>query len=266
MLSIATAFVSLWSTHNPRTPLPLSTRLAEVRAAAPDVFTELPLPLQPSLASPCWRRNETSRLRCLPAFFVAGALQSGTADLWRRLKAHSLIPSQHDALSHWWTNHPRSRAGNFETYTSRFSGDATLAALDAAPDSLLGDASPASFTFMFAESLRLHYRYLDAFDACYQECKANPPQRGAPSACANRKKGSDGGYRADHCYGRATAATSPLSFNVPAFAATLLPALRVVVMLREPAERIWLSRCGREIVGTSTAVLSCMRLHSAVFS
>ena len=73
-------------------------------------------------------------------------------------------------------------------------------------------------------------------------------------------------YRADHCYGRATAATSPLSFNVPAFAATLLPALRVVVMLREPAERIWLSRCGREIVGTSTAVLSCMRLHSAVFS
>ena len=195
MLLIATAFVSLWSTHSPRTPLPLSTRLAEVRAAAPDVFAELPLPLQPSLASPCWRRNETSRLRCLPAFFVAGALQSGTADLWRRLKAHSLIPSRHDALSHWWTNHPRSRAGNFETYTSRFSGDATLAALDAAPDSLLGDASPASFTFMFAESLRLHYRYLDAFDACYRECKANPPQRGAPSACANRKKGSDGGCR-----------------------------------------------------------------------
>lgn len=182
-------------TRSPHTPLPLSTRLAEVRAAAPDVFAELPLPLQPSLASPCWRRNETSRLRCLPAFFVAGALQSGTADLWRRLKAHSLIPSRHDALSHWWTNHPRSRAGNFETYTSRFSGDATLAALDAAPDSLLGDASPASFTFMFAESLRLHYRYLDAFDACYRECKANPPQRGAPSACANRKKGSDGGCR-----------------------------------------------------------------------
>ena len=53
---------------------------------------------------------------------------------------------RYDAQAHWWTNHPRSRAGYFERYVSLYSGERTAAALEAEPRSVLADASPASFT------------------------------------------------------------------------------------------------------------------------
>jgi len=137
-------------------PLTYSERMAATLMVAPDVHRELPLPLEPGLASPCWRRNDTAPLQCLPVFFIAGAMLSGVGDLWARVRKHALVPMHHDALSHWWTNHPRSRAGDFATYARRFSNAATIRAVEATPGTLLGDASPASFTFMFAESLRLH--------------------------------------------------------------------------------------------------------------
>ena len=213
-------------------------RLSILLSVAPDVHRELPLPLEDRLSSPCWQRNGSRH--CLPAFFLAGAMQCGAGDLWQRLRQHALVPSRHDALSHWWTNHPRSRAGDFNTYVRRFSNEATLRAIEAEPGSLLGDASPATFTFIFAESLRLHYRYLDAFNACYAQCKGKNPPADVP-ACKLRLRASEGGYRANHCYAVAAQATAPLSFNIPSFAATILPSLKVIVLLREPAERLWIA-------------------------
>ena len=83
-------------------------RLAAIQHAAPDVAKHLPLSFESSLDNPCFRTADGA-LRCLPAFFIAGAMQCGTGALWKRLTMHSLVPSHHDGASHWWTLHPRSR-------------------------------------------------------------------------------------------------------------------------------------------------------------
>ena len=220
-------------------PLPLESRLAIIARAAPDVRPALPLRLDSRYSNPCWREaNGSARhLRCMPAFFVAGALQSGVPDFWRRLRVHGLIGSRHDALSHWWTNHPRSRAGTFDTYVSRFSTASAIEGVEREPRTLLGDASPATFTYIMAESLRLHYMYLDAFDACYRRCRDGRRAGGGGPAVPEACRGP--GYHYDHCYAEASRATVPSDFNVPALAATVLPNLRVIVLLREPARRLW---------------------------
>eukprot|EP00965_Chrysotila_dentata_P036928 1228661-Pleurochrysis_carterae.AAC.3 len=128
--------------------LDYAQRLSEIEKAAPDVARLLPLKLEPAFANPCWRDQNTTQLQCLPAFFLAGALQSGVADMWSRLRTHSCVSARHDALSHWWTNHPRSRAGGFQKYIDRFSGHATLKSVQREPRTLLGEASPATFSFM----------------------------------------------------------------------------------------------------------------------
>jgi hypothetical protein len=215
-------------------------RLDLIKKMNPEVHAELPLPLDSNFASPCWRRNASTGLQCLPAFFLAGAMQSGVPDLWQRLHQHELVLARHQATSHWWTSHPRSSAGDFAAYIKRYSNEATLRAVEARPASLLGDASPASFTFMFAESLRLHYRYRDAFDRCYLRCKGRHPPKSVP-ACKSRLKVGEGGYRGDHCYNVAERATAPMDFNIPSLAVTMLPGLKVVVLLREPAERLWIA-------------------------
>lgn len=143
--------------------LPEAARAEAVRKAAPEIADRLPLRFDQHLANPCVRHANGTLHGCLPAFFIAGAMQSGSADLWKRLQLHPHVPSRHDALSHWWTNHPRSRAGDFDRYVERFSNAATLRALRAAPESaLLGEASPASLTCVMPESLRPHCLDLDA--------------------------------------------------------------------------------------------------------
>lgn len=211
--------------------LPRDVRLSIVRRVAPDVAKYLPLPFDANFDSPCWRPNDTA-LRCLPAFFLAGGMQCGVYDAWARLSSHQLIPRHHDALSHWWTNHPRSSAGDFDKYVNRFSGAKTLARVAEAPRTLLGEASPASLTFMMAEQLRLHYLYLDAFDACARACHGKSP----PDVRCGEK-----GYRMLHCYGEASRATVPIEFNLPAFASTIIPRLRVMALVREPAMRLWIA-------------------------
>ena len=62
------------------------------------------------------------------------------------VQQHAQVPSKHDGASHWWTLHPRSRAGTFDRYTSLFSSNATLALLRRRPRSLLGEWSQATFT------------------------------------------------------------------------------------------------------------------------
>ena len=207
-----------------------------IAKAAPDIAPYLPLQFEEGLSSPCFSVNGTRR--CLPAFFLAGAMQCGGSDLWSRLQRHGQIPSSHDALSHWWTNHPRSRAGDFDRYTERFSGPRTLAALDREPRSLLGEASPATFTYIMAESLRLHYLYLDAFSDCHARCRsrrATPPS--VPAACQRKA------YDMAHCYAEANAATVPEGFNVPSLVATVMERRppKLVVLLREPAVRLWVA-------------------------
>jgi hypothetical protein len=105
-------------TEPPRRRLPLATRMALVRRAAPDVAPYLPLRFVPKLSNPCWQANGSSHLLCLPAFYLAGGMQCGVGDLERRLSHHNLIGRGRDSAPHWWTNHPRSRAGDFARYTS----------------------------------------------------------------------------------------------------------------------------------------------------
>ena len=196
------------------TKLPLAHRQRIIQQAAPDVAKYLPLPFDRTYDNPCFQNG--SSLLCLPAFFVAGGMQCGGWDLWRRLKAHEHISDHHDPAPHWWTNHPRSTAGSFDRYLSLFSDRKTLAQVRspllimarctapthygamhgpyslwrrwvaspydgaglraaahltlnpnpkptptqvrAQPHTLLGDVSPASFAFMMAEQLRIHYQ------------------------------------------------------------------------------------------------------------
>ena len=107
------------------TKLPLAQRQRIIQQAAPDVAKYLPLPFDRTYDNPCFQNG--SSLLCLPAFFVAGGMQCGGWDLWRRLKAHEHISDHHDPAPHWWTNHPRSTAGSFDRYLSLFSDRKTLA-------------------------------------------------------------------------------------------------------------------------------------------
>ena len=212
-----------------------SERLAAIRRAAPDIADRMPLSFDNGFDNPCFYFD--GALRCLPAFFIAGAMQCGTGVLWRRLKNHGLVPSEHDGASHWWTLHPRSRAGLFDRYLGLFSTDATLAKLRAKPKSLLGEYSQASFTFMFAEQLRLHYLYLDAFAACHAKCRSRDPPPQFALQCARKK------YDFAHCYDHANNATVPDTFNIPSLIATVLAAKppKLIALLREPSERLWVA-------------------------
>lgn len=209
-------------------------RLAAIGLAAPDIAPNLPLKFDPAYDTPCFR-NADGLLRCLPAFFVAGAMQCGTSLLWKRLTKHALIPWEHDALSHWWTLHPKSRAGTLDRYVGLLSNEATLAAIRREPHSLVGEASQATFTFMMAEQLRLHYLYLDAFSKCHGSCRSRNPPAEHAAACANHD------YDMAHCYARATNATTPEGFNIPSLIATVLAARppRVIALLRDPSSRLW---------------------------
>ena len=117
--------------------LQLRQRQEILRQAAPDIDKYLPIQFDDSYDNPCFHND--SALRCLPAFFVAGGMQCGGWDLWARLRAHEHISDHHDAAPHWWTNHPRSRAGPFDRYLSLFSDRKTIAAVTAEPRTLLGD-------------------------------------------------------------------------------------------------------------------------------
>ena len=217
--------------------LPEVERMAAVTKAAPDVAKHLPISFDPAFATPCWRDVNSSKTRCLPAFFLAGAMQCGADSLWRRLKAHAHVPSAHDALSHWWTLHPRSRAGTFDRYVDLLMAPSTLSVLSRSPQAQLGEASPATFTFMMAEQLRLHYLYLDAFSACHAKCRSRSPPAHVATQC------SDSHYDLGHCYPEANAATVPEAFNLPSLVATVMQARKpkLIVLLREPALRLWVA-------------------------
>jgi N-acetylgalactosamine 4-sulfate 6-O-sulfotransferase len=203
-----------------------SARLAELKKAQPDIAAVLPLRFDLRLKTPCFANG--TAMRCLPAFFLSGAMQCGTSDMWRRLTVHEQIASEHDALSHWWTLHPRSmargRLRDFNQYLDLYSAPRTLAMLERAPGTLLGEASPATFTYMMAEQLRLHHLYLDAFSACWGKCRSSTCKAG--------------------CYDVANAATVTLEFNLPSLIATTYSATRLpklIALLRDPSVRLWIA-------------------------
>jgi hypothetical protein len=213
-------------------------QISAVQLAAPDIAARLPLRFEEKLATPCWVDGENGgKLKCLPAFFIAGGMQCGSGLLWKRLQVHAHVPSQHDALSHWWTLHPRSRAGTFERYVSLFSTERTLSAIRKEPSSLLGEASPATFGFMMAEQLRLHYLYLDAFSACHGRCRSRSPPAAVATRCADRN------YDLAHCYSEANNATVPEAFNLPSLIATVMRSRlpKVIALLRDPSLRLWIA-------------------------
>ncbi len=215
--------------------LPQSERQAAIAQAAPDVASHMPLRFDPAFDNPCWRNG--TRLRCLPAFYIVGGMQCGVADLWGRLRAHKHVLHEHDAAPHWWSNHPRSRAGDFARYINLFSGRRTVERIEQKRRSLVGDASPASFAFILAEQLRMHYLYLDAFSSCHRRCRGRSPPAEHAASCRQRS------YDLSHCYAEARRNTVRIDFNLPSFVATVMadrpPA--VVALLREPMLRLWIA-------------------------
>lgn len=216
--------------------LPESERLTSIRRAAPDIAKYLPLHFDPGYSNPCWS-DPTGAMHCLPAFFIAGGMQCGSDLLWRRLKEHAHIGTKHDARSHWWTLHPRSRAGTFERYMSLFSTRQSLETLRGEPRTLLGEVSPATFAHVMAEMLRLHYLYLDAFSACHGRCRSRSPPPQHAAQCALKR------YDFAHCYVEANNATVSEDFNVPSLIATVLAERppKVIALLRDPAMRLWIA-------------------------
>jgi hypothetical protein len=51
-------------------------QISAVQLAAPDIAARLPLRFEEKLATPCWVDGENGgKLKCLPAFFIAGGMQ-----------------------------------------------------------------------------------------------------------------------------------------------------------------------------------------------
>ena len=137
----------------------MQERLAVVQKAAPDIAAHLPLHFDTAYKNPCWSPSD-GIMHCLPGFFIAGGMQCGSDLLWQRLKQHAHVGTHHDARSHWWTLHPKSRAGTFDRYLTLFSNAKTLSAIRREPQTLLGEVSPASFAYMMAEMVSTRLRHV----------------------------------------------------------------------------------------------------------
>jgi hypothetical protein len=85
-------------------PAGVTAEAGEQAAAviSPDVFAELPAAFLPEFKAPCWRRNATGALACLPYFYTLGVFQCGVKDIFRRLLHHPDAVKTHNDSPHFW--------------------------------------------------------------------------------------------------------------------------------------------------------------------
>ncbi|XP_060594940.1 carbohydrate sulfotransferase 15-like, partial [Ruditapes philippinarum] len=84
------------------------------------------LPLLKNYRNPCWEEHSrvmnTTRVRCLPYFYLVGAPKCGTTDLFRRLRAHPQISKKVQKEQHWLTRKRfmGGNRGNLSSYLEYF--------------------------------------------------------------------------------------------------------------------------------------------------
>ncbi|ELT90468.1 hypothetical protein CAPTEDRAFT_222727 [Capitella teleta] len=99
----------------------------------------------PTFKNPCWRDNST-RLRCLPYFYIAGQPKCGTTDLFHSLVLHPQIVMPVAKEPHWWA---RGRFGvkslqSFKSYVKMFAPLVTELVSGHRTDLVTGEASAST--------------------------------------------------------------------------------------------------------------------------
>jgi len=239
----ATLVLSLWE-YNPewssRAPSDLDTIARQV---APDIFeltgSVTGPPYNESYHNPCWHDAVTHRLRCLPSFYVLGGFQCGAVDFARRLM---LSPQAAMPKSPWhafWTSE-NGYSGDFTTFIKVM--DKAAAAVAKHPhDAVSFVANQAALIFSWAEHIRVHVRFKDAFVDCWKKCRKELLPVELSARCKDKK------YKVDHCVKLAFESDPASALGRPGEEFTLPqlmlrahgPRLRVMALVRNPADRLW---------------------------
>ena len=211
-------------------PALLAAQLEAARRISPDLFSQVPATFDPAFKSPCWRSDDG--LRCLPAFMLLGVFQCGVKDLFERLARHPDVAAVE--APHWWDEvHPLS------LYLARFAR--ALPAIEAAPSrAVSGDVSYATFSYTATGSQRVNVEWIKSMKECREECARTSSGDEERRACI------DGG-----CYTRAANAYKGLRISVPQLVKAVYGEypLRLLVMLRDPVERLHSAFFGYEHYG-----------------
>ena len=212
----------------------------------PKMYETLP-PLTPSGAPmynstyprmPCWN-DDDGQLQCLPGFFILGVFQSGCADLYARMNLHPFLhlPEPYHMLF-WAESHP------WEEYLDAFSKPGR-AVLPDHPGHVIGEMSPATFEFMWAQSVGvLHPEFQDAYATCW---KAIPDKTGDGSrpveereACFHEARASEAAFLEAHDIPPGPEDTLT-AFTTPFHLRSVLGGTekaKLVVLLRDPVDRL----------------------------
>lgn len=172
--------------------------------------------------SPCWKRNDSTPLRCLPAYFLLGVFQCGVRDLHERLAVHSDIVPTSNSMPHFW-----DELWPFSRYLDVFTP--AVERIKGAPQRYIaGDASFSTFTFTWTGSARVNVEW----DATFRRCRESMCMGNATCIALT-------------CYNYTNTLSPPLHGGG---AGLTLPRLlrrvygtydvRMVVVLRDPVERL----------------------------
>eukprot|EP00873_Tetraselmis_striata_P009748 jgi/Tetstr1/430012/TSEL_019873.t1 len=224
-------------TGGPIKPLPMDAATIRNAAKALDIdlikgAPRLGVPFDARYKNPCWT-NSGGKLRCLPAFYILGSFQAGTANMYASLAAHPQVVSQVNARPHFWAEADK----RMEAYVDGYSTPGALSALAAQPDGLLGDASASTLAFYWAAGQRTHAGFKSVIVPCWKNCTDAGGPRDAFRRCMD-----------DTCFPAARAADRAAiqAAGIPARFAHL-PLLmkavygsftpRLIAILRDPVER-----------------------------
>ena len=194
------------------------------RRLAPDIFELLPEDGARFMAgrSPCWKRNDTTPLRCLPAYFLLGVFQCGVRDLHERLAVHPDIAPTANAMPHFW-----DEQWPFSRYLDVFTP--AVERIREAPERYIaGDSSFSTFTYTWTGSARVNVEW----DATFKRCRETMCMNNATCIAAT-------------CYNYTNTVSPPLhgggsGLTLPRLLRRVYGAydVRMVVVLRDPVERL----------------------------
>uniref|UniRef100_A0A383WH12 Sulfotransferase n=1 Tax=Tetradesmus obliquus TaxID=3088 RepID=A0A383WH12_TETOB len=209
------------------------------------------------------QQQQEQELQCLPYFHILGSFQSGAFSLYSMLEQHPDVAKGHNPRPHFWAEHDK----NLSSYMAELQG--ALPYMQQRPGSaLLGDASESSFAFYMAAGLRGHRVWLRTLQPCQERCagRLQEPQLGhCKEACWQNATHADRTVAAKlrlprwqldtpllmkaaysgrnpvgaaAVYGSATTGLSMSRYRQAAAAAAAAAVPKLVVLLRDPAQRL----------------------------
>ncbi|KAI8472649.1 MAG: P-loop containing nucleoside triphosphate hydrolase protein [Monoraphidium minutum] len=186
-----------------------------VKALAPDVFGGVPRGLNPAYRNPCWGTGPD--LTCIPYFHIIGVSKCGTTDLYHRLVMHQGVLTARNKGPHFWDECPYpptgpcgvGGTGDFGAYVKLFSLASDV--IRGRPHAVTGEARG-----------RL------------RRARGRGLGRGA-GASSNTYTSANGVY----ARGRAAGRPDALNVTMPRLLREAAPYLRLILMLRDPGERLY---------------------------